>query len=74
MNLEPLLGFWWRRSSQLREMFGQGPDNSALILDAIAAALPFIKKHWPQYDKDGLLDDILATLKEVLAPPVAVDN
>jgi hypothetical protein len=70
MNIMPLVGFYWKHGSQIEALFAGGatPDGSHLILDVAAALQPVIKKHWPQYNKDGLLDDGVATLRELLAP------
>lgn len=72
MNLLPLVGFYWRRNQQLDKLVSSGKSSdgaSHLILDVLAANAPLLKKYWPALDDQGLLDDALVTLKEVLAPP-----
>lgn len=48
---------------------GKSTDGSShLVLDILAANAPLLKRYWPALNENGLLDDALATLKEVLAP------
>ena len=69
MNLMPLVGFYWRHGAQINAMIPKSPDQPSPVLDLALALAPVIKKHWPQYNKDGLLDDGIETLRELLAPP-----
>lgn len=70
MNLMPLVGFYWKHGAQINALFAKGSaGNSTLAVDAATALTPVIKKHWPQLNTDGLCDDALATLKDVLSPP-----
>jgi len=73
MNLMPLLGFYSRQHAQISDIFGGDGSGkgSAIIVELASAAAPLIKKHWPAYNANGLIDDALATLKEVLAPPAS---
>ena len=61
MNYMPLLGFWMRRHEQISGMTTHSGGGLALF----EAVLPVIKKYWPDMNKNGILDDALATLKEV---------
>jgi len=73
MNWMPLVGFYWKHGTQINAMVpksGTG-GQSSLILDIATAAVPVVKKHWPQLNANNLCDDALAALKEVLTPPVA---
>ena len=74
MNIMPLVGYWWKHGSQIETMFsgGSSPDGSHLLLDVAAALAPVIKKHWPKLNENNLLDDGVATLRELLAPPAPV--
>ena len=75
MNLLPLVGFYWRRNKDIEKLVssGHGSDGSShLILDVLNANAPLLKKYWPALNENGLLDDALETLKEVLAPPAPV--
>jgi hypothetical protein len=74
MNIMPLVGFYWKHGSQIEAMFSGGstPDGSHLLLDVASALAPVVKKHWPQLNADNLLDDGVATLRALLAPPPAV--
>lgn len=70
MNWMPLVGFYWKHGAQINAMLpksGTGAQSS-LILDAATAMIPVVKKHWPWLNADGLCDDALSTLKEVLTP------
>lgn len=70
MNLLPLVGFYWRRNQQIEKLVASGhSDNSHIVLDLANAAAPLLKKYYPALNEDGMLDDALTTLKEVLAPP-----
>jgi hypothetical protein len=64
-----LLGFWERQHQTIYKLFG---DNSGkgkeAALKFAQANLPIIKKLWPQYNENGLIDDLLGTLEAVLAP------
>jgi len=72
MNLLPLVGFYWRRSQDIEKLVGSGHSgDSHLITDLLEANAPLLKKYWPALNENGLLDDALATLKEVLAPPAS---
>lgn len=74
MNIMPLVGFYWKHGTQIEAMFSSGssPDGSHLILDVATALAPVIKKHWPKLNENNLLDDGVATLRELLAPPAPV--
>lgn len=72
MNLLPLVGFYWRRNQQIEKLVSSGKNSdgsSHFVLDVMTAATPILKKYCPILNEDGLLDDALTTLKEVLAPP-----
>jgi hypothetical protein len=69
MNLQPLLSFGWKHGRQIEAMASSGtPGGSSVVLDACAAAVPFIKKHWPALNENSLLDDALDTLRAMMAP------
>ena len=70
MNLMPVVGFYWKHGSQINAMIPKSgtAGQSSLILDVATAMAPVIKKHWPQLNENGLCDDALSTLKEVLTP------
>ena len=74
MQIIPLLGFYMRRGSQIEVLIDKGaqPGNSHLVLDIVAAVEPLLKKYYPALNDKGLLDDVISTLKEVLAPPAPV--
>ncbi len=69
MNIMPAVGFWWKHGTQLQEMFAGKSHGSPLVLDVVTALQPVIKKHWPQYNQDNLLDDAVAMLREMMTPP-----
>ena len=75
MQIMPLLGLYMRRGSQIEALVDKGANtggNSHLVLDIVAAVEPLLKKYYPALNDKGLLDDVVATLKEVLAPPAAM--
>jgi hypothetical protein len=64
-----ILGFWERQHATIYKLFGQNAKGAAAIaLRFLQANIPIIKKQWPQYNENGLLDDLLGTLEAVLAP------
>jgi hypothetical protein len=71
MQLLPLVGFYWKHSQDIEKLVGSGhSDNgSHIMLDLAQAAVPLLKKYYPQLNTNGLLDDGLSTLKEMLTPP-----
>lgn len=76
MQLLPLVGFYWRRNQQISKLFASGKSSdgsSHLILDVLNANMPMLKKYFPALNVDGLLDDAMKTLTEVLTPPPPVD-
>ena len=67
MNLMPLVGFYWKHGNQINSLIPKsGVGQTSLLLDVATAMAPVIKKHWPQLNANGLTDDALSTLKEVL--------
>ena len=70
MNIEPLAGFAWRRSSEIITLFDSGasPDGTHKLLDVAAVMVTLSKKWWPHLNANGLIDDAYATLQKVLAP------
>jgi hypothetical protein len=65
-----ILSFWGRQHSTIEKLFGQNAKGAAAVTLKFAQAnIPLIKKLWPQYNENGLLDDLLGTLEAVLAPP-----
>ena len=73
MNFRPLIGFYWKHGTQIEEMVAGGgtPGESSLILALAEANVPVIKRRWPALNANGLLDDALQTLRDMLAPDVA---
>lgn len=70
MQLLPLVGFYWRRNQQLDKLVAQGQSgDSHIVVELAEAIVPLMKKYYPALNADGLLDDALTTLKDVLAPP-----
>lgn len=71
MNLMPIVGFYWKHGNQINALIPKSgtAGQTSLLLDVAAALAPVIKKHWPQLNAEGLTDDALATLKEVLSSP-----
>ena len=68
MQFMPLIEFYYRRSTQLTALFNAGKvGDSHLIVDLLVANKPFIAQWWPALAANGLLDDIIATLKAATA-------
>lgn len=67
MQLLPLVGFYLRRNQQINAMLESGGNNSDLLLEIVTQAMPILKKHYPQLNKDGFLDDVYTTLQEVFS-------
>jgi hypothetical protein len=68
----PLAGFYWRQNQQITKLVGSGPSSSKStqeVIDLATAAVAFLKKYYPALNGNNLLDDALATLKDILAPP-----
>jgi hypothetical protein len=64
-----ILGFWERQHPTIYKLFGHRTVSAAAIALKFAQAnIPLIKKLYPQYNENGLLDDLLGTLEAVLAP------
>jgi hypothetical protein len=66
VQILPWVGFYYRQHEQLAKLTAGG-DGTAL-LDIATALEPVIKKHWPQLNENGLLDDLLATLQASEGP------
>jgi hypothetical protein len=68
MNLWPLAKFYMRRETELGELLGDAanPARAAFISDCAADLVALAKKWRPALNKTGLLDDALATLREML--------
>ena len=73
MNIMPWVGYYWKHGAQINALFTKTSDEgqSSLLLDIAAAAVPVIKKHWPELNANSLLDDALSTLRETIAPSPA---
>lgn len=71
MQLLPLVGLYWRRSKELSALVPKAASDksSQEILDLLTALAPVVKKYYPTLNANGLVDDVIATMKEVLAPP-----
>ena len=68
MNWLPLVGFYYRRHAQIQALLSKGSaGKSSVVLDFVKANAPVIKKHWPEVNGDGLLDDVVATLEAVMS-------
>lgn len=73
MQVMPLIGFYYRQHGEIEKQLARagGGNGAAAVLAFAGAAVPVIKKLWPSLNENGLLDDALATLGEVVAPPAA---
>lgn len=66
MNFLPLVGFYYRRHDKISALLKGSAGSGGIVVDFAKALAPVVKKHWPQLNEDGLLDDALATLEAVL--------
>ena len=64
MNLFPFIGFYERQHETIRSMLNPDKRGLKLSLDLLHANIPIIKQFWPELNKNGLLDDFLATLDQ----------
>lgn len=69
MNVWPLVAFYMRRHEQIGALL----EGSGALPDLLRSNIPVIKKHWPQYNADGLLDDLLAAVNAAMAPSIYPD-
>lgn len=69
MNYWPLIDFYLKHRTDLDALASSGSGESSLVLDFLTANVPVIKKHWPQANKNGMLDDFATALKATLTPP-----
>lgn len=71
MQIRPLIGLWWRRGDQIAALMphDNSTKSSQVMIDLINALTPVIKKHRPDLNDKGLMDDVADTFKQVLAPP-----
>jgi hypothetical protein len=71
----PLITFYEKHGAQVKakfdELAGRGAPGSHLGLDLADTALDFIKKHWPAWNEDNLIDDFKTMIHEELAPEPA---
>jgi hypothetical protein len=68
-GLWALVGFWERQHATVYKLFGHdGGAGKAIALKFVQANIPVIKKLWPQFNENQMLDDLLGTLEAVLAP------
>ena len=70
MRIIPLAEYYEKHASQIEALLSASktPSDPSLFLDAVAALAPVIKKHFPQYNVDSLIDDTLALLRVEMAP------
>lgn len=70
MNIMPLVEFWYKHGSQLVALFKSGstPGGSHIALDFIDANAPIIKRLKPEWNQNGMIDDGVACLKDMMAP------
>lgn len=66
MNIIPIMGFYMRRHEQIRSLAGALSGNPGAVVALATALVPVVKKHWPQFNADGILDDALTTLQQTL--------
>lgn len=74
MRIWPFIEFWGRRKNQIAAFVeshtgdGKGPP---IILDLAWALAPFLERHFPQLNQDGILDDFVETLRQSMdnSPP-----
>ena len=70
VNIIPIAGFYFKHGSQISALLpkSSGPSQSSLLLDVADALAPVVKRHWPQLNANGLVDDAVKTLHEMFAP------
>lgn len=56
--------FYKKHAADIAKLIPKGSGDPTFRSDAVA----FIKKHYPQYNPNGLIDDTLALIDLVMAP------
>ena len=69
MNIMPFIGFYWRQHQVIAALVDTGGygKTAPVAIDFIKANVPLIKARWPELNKNGMLDDFVATLDEASA-------
>jgi hypothetical protein len=70
MKFQPLIDFFWKHGAQLEALGAttSSPETTSLILDIAEAVVTIVKKRWPGLNANGLLDNALTTLRDMLSP------
>jgi hypothetical protein len=65
MRILPAIEFYGRRSQQLEALMQKGKKGEGphILLDLAWSLAPFLTRHFPQLNDQGILDDVLATLQ-----------
>lgn len=61
----PLAQYYEKHGAQIEAMLptpSSAPGGNSLLLDLAATLVPFVKRHWPALNTNGLLDDTLTLL------------
>lgn len=73
MRIGPLIAFYGRRHEQIEAIVrAHAGTGTPIILDLAWSLAPFLKRHFPQLNDQGILDDALVTLQAMFddSPPV----
>ncbi len=66
VNIWPAVQFWGRRKNQIADLVADHkPHHPPILLDLAWALAPFLKRHWPQLNDQGILDDAVETLQKM---------
>ena len=60
MNIVAIAQFYIKHHQNISDLLPKGAGDQSLLSDAAT----FVKKHFPQYNPDNLIDDALALFNE----------
>lgn len=70
MRLWPLFSFYEKHSDDIKTLMSgvANPNASPLFMDLLKTAVEFVKRHWPQLNPNGVLDDAIVAFESAFAP------
>lgn len=73
MNIMPLIQFWGKHGEQITGLVEKNKTGPHIFLDLAWSLAPFIERHFPKANENGILDDALAALQASFddSPPAA---
>lgn len=68
MSIIDLAVFYEKHKNDLAALIPSGKGDPSLLTDLAAALAPVVKKHFPQYNPNNLIDDALTLLRVEVGP------